>query len=266
MNMHYATGQEVALESGLHVSREILDAAMVQGARDAGAEVRMSTVCTGVRDLSGHWRVSLGRHSVDARFVVDASGSSRCLLRALGITEHLLSERLTVNSWYSARNLPGHSANFTLSPYGWLWESPVDGSRQVTCVMSFPGETHQMLTPAFGSVRREVTWRIASVVSGGNFAITGDSSAQIDPAAANGIERAVQSGIEAGLMAVRSWQGALSEEIALQYCRSVTARILQDCATLHHAYATRSGIEDPVGFGRLTREWRESNHGQSCTN
>jgi flavin-dependent dehydrogenase len=248
-------GVDVALVSGLHIHREALETSMHEAVIGAGARLRLSSVCGSALASPFGWRVSLGNRAVDARFVIDATGQSQWLHKALGIRSIALSKQLTAHYWYSARlrESGGNSPCFLLTKNGWRWETPIDAQTRVTCEMGLGDDA---TSPNVAGARRcDVSWRIADALACRNFAIAGDSAARVDPSSANGVERAVRSGIDAGLLAARCCAGGRPDEAILNYARSVTARVLRDCSLLHRAYRASSSAEDPVGFNRLAGQF-----------
>ena len=255
-------GHQVSLASGLHIRREVLDAVLVDTARAAGADVRLSRPCARPIRSGAGWNISVGREDMAATFLIDASGSARWLQRALDIADLALSINLIARYWYGPRRNEENSPHFELDERGWTWMSPVSGDSEVTCEMVWPGTSEPVR--GRGALMRDVSWRVAGELAGHDFARAGDSAGQIDPSSANGIQRAVLSGIGAGNLAVHRCRGGAPDEPTLNYCRSVTTKILRDCATLHQAYETHSGRVDPVGFALLAEQFLKGNHGSSA--
>jgi flavin-dependent dehydrogenase len=83
---------------GWHLNRTAFDAMVVAAARNAGAQIDECLVLDCLRRGSGGWRLSVrgadGSSTIDARWIVDASGRSGWLARRIGAVR-IAADRLT---------------------------------------------------------------------------------------------------------------------------------------------------------------------------
>ena len=82
------TAFEITRLPGYAIDRAAFDRWIVDGAVDAGADLRTSTRATGLRRTEGGWRVATDRDEVEARLVIAADGPASGLARSLGLVRH----------------------------------------------------------------------------------------------------------------------------------------------------------------------------------
>jgi flavin-dependent dehydrogenase len=149
-------------------------------------------------------RTSAGE--IRSKYLIDASGRVHWLARALGLTVHRTSPLLI--AWYGwVRSSHAHrfaEPLLTADRYGWTWTAQID---QDLCAWTRLDLRSQIRRPAsrprfllhFESCGKprgaDVTWRRVLRQSGPGFFLVGDAGAVLDPASANGVVRAIMSGM-----------------------------------------------------------------------
>jgi digeranylgeranylglycerophospholipid reductase len=73
---------------GYAIDRPAFDRWLIEGAREAGADLRLSTRVTGISRIQGGWRIVANGDSFDARAVVAADGPASPIANALGLVRH----------------------------------------------------------------------------------------------------------------------------------------------------------------------------------
>lgn len=188
----------------LHVARADLDSILLNRAQQLGVTLqihrsRVAPLVSGER-VEG---IDVGGRMFRSAFLIDASGHSAWLTRAMGRQLVSASPRLTAFYGYSHGQLPDEQI-FEANAAGWQWMAQV--SPTVVNWTSLHFGVHKMPQPPAevssllpcGSARgADVTWRIAPLVAGPSYFIVGDAALVTDPASGNGVLRAVMSGIKA---------------------------------------------------------------------
>lgn len=243
---------------GFNVLRSDLDAALLEAASASGVQV-LQPACAmdAERDRDGSWRVRTTKGVVFGRFLIDGSGVTEWLSRRLGNAALPLSQPLKVTYRYDTLREGDGIPRFQLDQQGWTWDTALPGDTHVTAAMYFhpqqPSASPRVAAPVRYR-RANCTWRLSSQLAGGSFALVGDAACQVDPAASQGVWRALSSGIAVGeVIGERFRRGLDIDDALLPYCRALSARTLSDCARLNEAYRRASGLDDPVGFGRMSR-------------
>ena len=194
---------------GLQVSRADFDALLRTRARELGAEVRQPCAVTAplVSDamLTG---VMTSAGPVVARMVVDATGRSRWLGRALGVESPARSPRLIVRYGYVEGACPARDAAPALvgDDTGWTWTARVQPGKYQWTRLDFAGlpdadwlpDEFRDLAPLSRSRGADVTWRMADDVARHSWFMVGDAAAILDPTSSRGVLKALMSGMMAG--------------------------------------------------------------------
>lgn len=239
--------------SGFQVSRADFDALLLSRAREVGAEVR--TRCAGVTpavagaELQG---IMTSDGPVNARVVVDASGRSRWLGRALGIESAARSPRLIARYGYVEGACPVRDEAPALvgDSQGWTWTARVRPGKYQWTRLDFgalpdadwlPGE-FRGLTPVGRSRGADVTWRMAAEVARPSWFMVGDAAAVLDPTASHGVLKALMTGMMAGhLIAGVLGGNAPADEAAAAYHAWIAGWFEADVVKLAEFYRTLGG-------------------------
>jgi flavin-dependent dehydrogenase len=232
---------------GLQVWRADFDAMLLDRARALGVTVLEGCAVTGVLkrgDMVSGVRTALG--PTVARMVVDATGTSRWLGRALGIASPARSPRLIARYGYAEGSCPardgaplliGDASGWTWSarvrPSTYQWTSVRFGSRAVGEVP----EELRGLAPLGPERGADVTWRMAEKTAGAGWFMVGDAAARLDPTSSHGVLKALLSGMTAGHLIAAGIAGkAPRDEITTAYHDWVAAWFTTDAARLRAFY------------------------------
>jgi flavin-dependent dehydrogenase len=188
----------------IHIERAMLDAVLLARAQAAGA--RVLTAQSPIEAIAlgtDRQAIEVDGASIRCRFLIDATGRNAWLTRAAGLKPIPLSRRLTAYYAYYEGVFP-QEQRFVLLNEGWTWVAQVTPSlvNWTALALAHPQRPVQppdvsMLRPQ-GRIRgADVTWLIAPQLSGATFYLVGDAACALDPAAGNGVLRALMSGIKA---------------------------------------------------------------------
>jgi flavin-dependent dehydrogenase len=234
--------------NGLQVSRADFDALLVTRARELGAEIRRH--CTVIAPLVKESKlhgVMTSEGPVVARMVVDASGRSRWLGRALGVESPARSPRLIVRYGYVEGDCPMRDAAPALvgDEKGWTWTARVHYRKYHWTRLEFgrlpdadwlPDEFRE-LTPLARSRGADVTWRMASDVARPGWFMVGDAAAMLDPTSSRGVLKALMTSMMAGHLIASVLHGkAPADEAAQAYHAWVADGFEEDIRNLSAFY------------------------------
>jgi flavin-dependent dehydrogenase len=197
--------------NGWHIDRTRFDIMLQWGAEAAGAVVHRginridTTLDHGLWRLS--WRDRSARHSGMARFMADATGRARGLVRRLGVAIRRYDRLI---GWAGCMPLCGPPEPTTLveaEPHGWWYSVPLPSARQMVAFMSDAGVSppenfppHILLRVGNGVWKPRAMPADSSCLvatAGAGWVAVGDAAAAHDPLSALGIMRALMSGSRA---------------------------------------------------------------------
>jgi flavin-dependent dehydrogenase len=195
--------------SGFQAWRADFDALLLIRAREVGVEVRQPCAVSGVLMRDGApCTLSTTEGPIDARMVVDASGTARWLARCLGVDSPAWSPRLIARYGYVEGSCPVYDDAPSLvgDSSGWTWTALVRPRLYQWTRVSFDGPPrpewlprHLLgLKPRAHSRGADVTWRMAKEAAGPRWFMVGDAAATLDPTSSHGVLKAVMSGMMAG--------------------------------------------------------------------
>lgn len=228
---------------GLQVWRADLDLLLLTRAQEVGVMVRQPLAVTGLEQRG----VMTAQGPIATRMVIDATGMTRWLSRALGIASPARSPQLTARYGYMTGDCPARDTAPALfgDASGWTWTALVRPQTYQWTRVSFGGQPEtgwvpeqlRGLTP-YGRVRgADVTWRMTASVAGPAWYIVGDAAATLDPTSSHGVLKAIMSGILAGhLVAAVLNQRAPADEAAAAYQSWLTDWFANDAARLSAFY------------------------------
>jgi flavin-dependent dehydrogenase len=193
---------------GFQLRRDALRAILHARSRAIGVRCRQAWAreplmegkrVVGVRTNAGDFR---------SKYIIDASGRVHWLARALSLTIHRTSPHWI--AWYGwARSLRASRFAEPLlvaDRYGWTWTAQIDRDLCAWTSVDLRGQIRRPDSPprllsefrACGKPRgADVTWRHVQQQSGPGFFLVGDAGTVLDPASANGVIRAMISGMAA---------------------------------------------------------------------
>jgi flavin-dependent dehydrogenase len=214
-------GDEGTQWLGFQALRSRLDRILVASARKAGATVLDGTGAQGIAvgDNGRIVGIQTARGPIEARFTVDAGGDRHWMARRLGLDIIPYSPKLLACFGYARGCCPLRDAApiFRISKDGSSWLARV--GRGVYCWVTVSLSTATSVNiPELSALRpmsrrrgADVTWRILKRTAGRGWFAVGDAAAVCDPAAAQGVLRAISSGMMAGHLLCHAARGAISE-------------------------------------------------------
>ena len=233
---------------GFQAIRSDFDRRLLERACEAGA-VLMVAEATGVlRSTDRGVRGALtSAGTISADYIIDCTGSASTLARYLRIPVVRHSPQLIAKFGYVKGKCDGPAPSIRSDSDGWTWIAEVEPDRfQWTRV----SESHRR--PALGwlppglhclmaesSRGADVSWRIAEIVAGPGYFLTGDAAAVLDPSSSHGVLRAIMSGMMAAHLAVQ------------HLCAGADAVL---CARYYHEWFTRWFREDSTEMMRIYRK------------
>jgi len=238
-----------------HVFRSDLDAILLSRAQQLGVALYLhKSRVTPLVQNGRVYGIDVGGRLFHSTFVIDASGPNAWLTHAMGRELMAGSPRLTAFYGYSRGRMPDEQS-FTANSAGWQWTAQISPSLVNWTSLQFgvhkkprPPATVSSLSPVGSSSGADVTWRIAPSVAGASYFIVGDAAVVIDPAAGNGVLRAVMSGIKAAYNAHAVLCGKTSPtEAARDYEKWLRLWFEADTAKLSAMYDS------------LKKDWRTPN-------
>ena len=234
--------------SGFQFWRADFDALLLARARELGVEVRQPCAVTGTLMRDGMLEgLETAAGPIMARMVVDATGATRWLGRALGVASPARSPRLIARYGYMEGSCPAYDDAPSLvgDKSGWTWTALVRPKLYQWTRVSFDGPPgsdwtppHLLaLTPRARSRGADVTWRMASKAAGPGWFMVGDAAATLDPTSSHGVLKAIVSGMTAGhLIAAVLGGRAPAEAAAAAYHEWLAGWFSADAANLAKFY------------------------------
>jgi len=234
--------------SGLQLWRADFDALLLARAREIGVELRQPCAVTGALMCDGMLDgLETAAGPITARMVVDASGATHWLGRALDVASPARSPRLIARYGYMEGSCPAYDDAPSLvgDTSGWTWTALVRPRLYQWTRVSFDGPPgsdwtppHLLaLTPRARSRGADVTWRMASKAAGPGWFMVGDAAATLDPTSSRGVLKAILSGTMAGHLIAAVLDGkAPAEATAAAYHEWLAAWFSTDVANLAKFY------------------------------
>ncbi len=259
--------------SGWHLDRRRFDAMLADSASDAGVRVRRRAAFIGATRCAGLWRLRIGSDqgpfSIDARFVIDATG--RTARFAVGQGALLCRQDRLVGvsvTYHYDVDPPGASETLVeADPEGWWYSAVIPDSRLLVAWMSDADLIHGSRlrdTDAWrahlrrsGPTRARVRsgtmeappklWAAGTqhlvTPQGDAWVAAGDSACAWDPLSSAGILKALRTGRLAAFVALDAMRGR--SDRTQQYTRIVRRE--------HAAY-----LEERTRFYSLEGRWRDA--------
>lgn len=212
---------------GFHVWRPDFDTALLLLAGELGVDVYRGVTISGITEEQGEIRqIKTSKGTWSTRVVIDASGRSHQLARLLGVHYLDRSPRLIARYGYVTGSLPlrDEAPKISGDRDGWTWTAKVrDGLYQWTRV-NFSGVASNTwlpqeftgMTPLSRTKGADVTWRMAKILAGRNWFMTGDAATVLDPTSSRGVQKSIMTGMMAGHLTHATLHGKLSPSQAAQ--------------------------------------------------
>ena len=211
---------------GLQADRQRLHGLLLDAVGDAGGDVRRPVFArTVIQEASRVVGVLASGRTIRARWVLDATGRRAWLARRLALEEERYSPPLRIRFGWHGREpaeLEGQPL-FRQHAQGWDWQAPLGDGRSAWATLRFAR-----------SNGADYSWRICQAPAGPGYFVLGDAAALLDPAASNGVLRAMMS----GMLAVDLLRGVLDGKIDEQLASASYRRWIEDVFH-HHARELR---------------------------
>lgn len=198
--------------NGWHIDRTQFDTMLQRSAHTTGATIHRGVKRIRVEREASRWslmwREASDWQAATAKFVADATGRARGLTRWIGIPVRRYDRLI---GRIGCVPLCGPAEATTLIeavPQGWWYSAPLPSAELMVAFMSDPG------VPPPATLPPRICWRAGSGVwkphaapadtaclvetAGEGWIAVGDAAASHDPLAAQGIMRALMSGLRAG--------------------------------------------------------------------
>jgi geranylgeranyl reductase family protein len=230
----------VALPGGDYLrvfSRRAFDAALVDQAVDAGAELVQSRV-TAIARAGGRWTIQAGAESLEAAWLLGADGAAGVVRKQVFRPFERRQLSIAAGSFVDGVDTTEIVIGFIDAPRGYLWSFPRPGHLAVgTCAQANETTTAEMhavtdrwidgYAPAAGHVCRRYAWPIPSLESrdldaeepaGDGWMLLGDAAGLVDPITREGIFFALRSGMLAaaalgGASPAEAYAAAVRDEL-----------------------------------------------------
>jgi flavin-dependent dehydrogenase len=235
--------------SGFQVWRSAFDALMLQRARETGVEVRQPCAVTAaLLDDGMVCGVVTEDGPVPASVVIDATGRTRWLGRALAVASPARSPRLVARYGYAKGSCPQRDDAPALvgDVSGWTWTAMVRPETYQWTRVCFDRaqpdadwmpEELRGLTPLGRARGADVTWRLANAAARPGWFMVGDAAALLDPTSSRGVLKAIMSGMMAAHLAAPIIAGSVPAEAAAEaYGSWVADWFAHDAARLARFY------------------------------
>ena len=218
--------------NGLHLDRNRFDRMLCERASTNGVCVRLGTRFHNAQRERDLWRLQLNHaKELHARFIVDATGQSAVFARSQGIIRYTLDHLTSYSCFFSGQGDDESRILIEACELGWWYTAPLPRGRRIVSFLSdvdlareagLPGlDTwlHQLagtehIAPLVASLMRETNCIVKpastaflSAPGGEGWLATGDALASCNPLAAQGITKALHSGILASFAAADALAG-----------------------------------------------------------
>nr|WP_202798674.1 tryptophan 7-halogenase [Sphingomonas elodea] len=251
--------------TGWHLDRPVFDRLLTDAAADAGTIVRRGTPVRTVSRAGENWRLDVREGTIEARFVLWATGRHWGLARNFQATLHLYDRLAAFARFFDAA--PGEGRmTIEARPEGWWYTADLPGARRVVACLtdadlgrSLRGnggwyaalaETRHIRV-GLGDDARETAQLVRSAAtallrpsSGPGWIAAGDTLFAADPLSSRGITHALRSGILAAYAASDMLAGE-AERAADRYARIAAHGIAGYAEALGAHYAAAAQWDTP---------------------
>jgi flavin-dependent dehydrogenase len=250
------------LQFGYQAWRSTLDCLLLNEARRVGVTVvqpaSIGKVLLGVDRTA---RLEVDGATWFCRYIIDASGASRWLLRSLHLRIRDFSPRLVARYAYVSGDCAlGVIPEFREHASGWTWLARVRRDCCQCVQLSLNANAQPPNPPPHFHAARlrgaDVTWRFVPECAGAGYFLCGDAAAVLDPAASSGVGRALASGLKAADLIVEVTNNKMDSGTAVadyrQWCAN---QFLDQARQLAARYAELE--EPPFWLQGLVRQFAE---------
>jgi flavin-dependent dehydrogenase len=221
---------------GFQACRAEFDAILLERARSLGTAVLQPARATAaiLGPDAAVQGIKTSDAPISAAFTVDATGRWRTLSRWLGIDWHQRGPNRYAWFGYAEGDCPARHdyPAIRADSEGWTWVARVGQSIYQWTRINFDGSRPpddwlplelSGLKPIGLQGGQDVTWRIASCLSGPGYFLAGDAAATLDPASSHGVLKALMSGILIGHLIERLFARRIEVLAAVSHYNRVVA-------------------------------------------
>ena len=215
-------------DRGFQIPRDVLDNMLLRRATELGVQVlQPCRVLRVIRDRQRVCGVQTRQGDFTAPYVIDASGASSWLSRQLTFRWRKFSPRLIAHYGYVRAADPQEKilCGIEADPFGWCWTAKISEHIYHWTRLNFsPEHPGRDIAPgmfehltATGPPRgADVTWRVCQQPAGEGFFIAGDAAFVLDPAASQGVLKALTSGMMAAHAVIQT-RSAPWQELSIRH-------------------------------------------------
>ena len=249
---------------GWHLDRARFDAGLANAARSFGTQLVLGARIRQVRRQASGWTVRLDDSAaapIECRYLIDASGRSAWLGRAIGAKTVQHDRLVGVSAYFAGSELPVESSSLVEAiALGWWYSAPIPDGRLIAVLMTDAdvlqashGDRLQLWNCALEQaphtrkrlgVRHMIdplqVWPAHSQQlqpsCGDGWVAAGDAAAAFDPLSSMGIGYALSTGIHAARLAAGSIAGAQDQPLQQTAYADDIQRHVQEYQTLKRSY------------------------------
>jgi flavin-dependent dehydrogenase len=228
---------------GFQAWRADFDAILLNQARLVGVQVMQP--CRALRPTVVFGRVTgveTAQGVLNAKFVIDATGSARWLARHLPLEAICLTPKLMAHYGYVSGECPARDECplIVADPDGWTWTARVRPKvyqwtrltlTEIAIAKDWRPAEFAGMAPIRAIKSADVTWRMVQGVAGPGYFIVGDAAAVLDPASSHGVLKALMSGIMAAHLIVKSSMKSVDLEVrpTIEEGQALTTHSIETC-------------------------------------
>jgi 2-polyprenyl-6-methoxyphenol hydroxylase-like FAD-dependent oxidoreductase len=198
---------------GFQVDRSRLDHILRTRVTDLGGKIEIIPRLDSLRYCDTKIRgVAADHRAFNAPFVIDGTGRHSWLAGKLNLTAERFDPKQRVRFGWAKEAMPELDGQpiFRQRRDGWDWRAPLGDGRTAWTELRHTSEK--------GGI--DFSWRIFRECAGPGYFLLGDAANLMDPSAANGVLRALMSGIYAVHLIIKIQKGATSrQDAAIEYKR-----------------------------------------------
>ncbi len=217
---------KLASYGGIMMKRSLLDALLLQRAREFGAEVLEG--CN-VTKASEDGSVASTAGQLQAQFLVGADGRNSIVARSSGMLPYVASDRVGMHAHVPLPDSMRDSIELRFLPNGYCGMADVGNDTLNLCLVGMPREIPALKHWAeteigieTGTVWRSITPLARSPVGPckGRILLTGDAARVVEPFTGEGIYYAMKSSALAARSILAAQKSGWNEDAALDYTRA----------------------------------------------
>ena len=200
---------------GIQADRPALNAILRQKVVELGGTLRrVKRLESACRKKSPVWRLRADGEDYETPMLFDATGHRGWLTKKLDIPCEYRGPAQRLSFGWIGQDTDEFPRNplFKRHAEGWDWLAPLAAGRSAWA----------KLRRAPNAAGMDATWRIFRECAGAGYFLLGDAASYMDPSAANGVLRAMMSGIYAANLAGGVAGGGDPDAAAREYCRWVS--------------------------------------------